>query len=91
LKHYAWSPSGMTTPPASPLGAPLDFWNKRYGEEGFAYGSEPNDFLREQAAALKPGSAICLAEGEGRNAVHLARLGHQVIAQDLSPVGLQKA
>jgi hypothetical protein len=44
---------------------------------------EPNDFLRKQVAGLKPGRAICLAEGEGRNAVHLARLGHKVIAQDL--------
>ncbi|MFN9872484.1 MAG: class I SAM-dependent methyltransferase [Cyanobacteriota bacterium] len=81
----------MATPRVSPLGTPLDFWNKRYSEEGFAYGSDPNEFLREQAAALKPGSAICLAEGEGRNAVHLARLGHRVMAQDLSPVGLLKA
>jgi hypothetical protein len=33
----------------------------------------------------------CLAEGEGRNAVHLAQLGHVVLAQDISPVGLAKA
>jgi hypothetical protein len=52
---------------------------------------EPNDFLRKQVAGLKPGRAICLAEGEGRNAVHLARLGHKVIAQDLSATGLAKA
>jgi SAM-dependent methyltransferase len=81
----------VSTPSSSPSAAPLQFWNQRYREQGFAYGSEPNDFLRQQAAALKPGQALCLAEGEGRNAVHLARLGHRVMAQDLSPVGLQKA
>src|SRR5699024_5063277 len=33
----------------------------------------------------------CLAEGEGRNAVHLARLGHDVTAYDVSEVGLEKS
>ncbi len=70
---------------------PRQFWDERFGSEGYAYGSEPNDFLRLQAAALPPGDALCLAEGEGRNAVYLASLGHRVIAQDLSPVGLRKA
>jgi SAM-dependent methyltransferase len=34
---------------------------------------------------------LCLAEGEGRNAVHLATLGHRVTAVDQSEVGLAKA
>jgi Methyltransferase domain len=34
---------------------------------------------------------LCLAEGEGRNAVHLATLGHRVTALDQSEVGLAKA
>jgi SAM-dependent methyltransferase len=70
---------------------PQRFWDARYGEPGFAYGSEPNDFLREQAAHLPTGEALCLAEGEGRNGVHLAELGHKVTVQDLSAVGLAKA
>lgn len=70
---------------------PASFWNSRYSEPGFAYGRRPNDFLREQAASLPAGEALCLAEGEGRNAAHLAELGHRVTAQDLSPVGLAKA
>lgn len=76
-------PSGMVVT--------VHFWDARYRCEGFAYGDQPNDFLREQAAAWSPGEAICLAEGEGRNAVHLAALGHRVAAQDLSAVGLEKA
>jgi hypothetical protein len=34
------------------------FWDERYGEDGFAYGDQPNDFLREQVSALTPGDAI---------------------------------
>jgi SAM-dependent methyltransferase len=70
---------------------PAPFWDQRFAETGFAYGDQPNDFLREQAAQLPVGRALCLAEGEGRNAVHLAQLGHAVLAQDISPVGLDKA
>lgn len=70
---------------------PASFWDRRFGESGFAYGEQPNDFLRQQAGPLPPGRVLCLAEGEGRNAVHLAQLGHAVLAQDISPVGLAKA
>jgi SAM-dependent methyltransferase len=67
-------------------------WNARYAEPGWAFGTEPNDFLREHAAALPPaGRVLCLAEGEGRNAVHLAGLGHDVLAVDRAAVGLEKA
>lgn len=66
-------------------------WDERYSEQGFAYGSAPNDFIREQAGAFRSGSRIvCLASGEGRNAVYLATLGHEVTAVDLSSVGLEK-
>ncbi|MBX3269923.1 MAG: class I SAM-dependent methyltransferase [Sandaracinaceae bacterium] len=68
-------------------------WDRRYAEEGFAYGEEPNDFLREVAPRLPAGDVVCLAEGEGRNAVFLAaRAGAgRVIAVDQSAVGLEKA
>ena len=53
----------------------INFWNKRYKEAEFAYGTEPNDFLNQNALVLKPNSkTLCLAEGEGRNAVFLASL-----------------
>jgi SAM-dependent methyltransferase len=70
---------------------PSSFWNARYGEPGFAYGEAPNDFLVEVADRILPGPVLCLAEGEGRNAVFLARRGHEVTAVDLSAVGLEKA
>ena len=69
----------------------MSFWDQRYTEDGFAYGEQPNDFLREQVTRIPPGPVLCLAEGEGRNAVFLASRGFQVHAMDLSPVGLAKA
>lgn len=67
-------------------------WDQRYGEPGFAYGTAPNDFLAAHAERLpSKGEILCLAEGEGRNAVFLARLGFRVTAVDSSAVGLEKA
>jgi SAM-dependent methyltransferase len=68
-----------------------NFWDERYGTDEYAYGTEPNDFLRAEAHRIPPGPVLCLAEGEGRNAVFLAGLGHQVTAVDLSSEGLRKA
>ncbi|MDP2345827.1 MAG: class I SAM-dependent methyltransferase [Deltaproteobacteria bacterium] len=70
---------------------PAVFWDARYREPGFAYGEAANDFLVEVADQIPPGPVLCLAEGEGRNAVFLARRGHDVTAVDLSAVGLAKA
>lgn len=67
-------------------------WDERYTEEGFAYGVEPNDFLKAEYSRIsKGGRVLCLAEGEGRNAVFLALQGYSVTAVDQSAVGLQKA
>lgn len=67
------------------------FWDERFSEPGYAYGSRPNDFLVDVAGRIPVGPVLCLAEGEGRNAVHLAGLGHAVTAVDISRVGLEKA
>ena len=69
-----------------------EFWNERYSEDGFAYGTEPNDFLKEHANLIPQNAhVLCLSEGEGRNAIYLARLGFNVTAVDISEVGMQKA
>ncbi|KIM10171.1 MAG: hypothetical protein KU37_11870 [Sulfuricurvum sp. PC08-66] len=68
------------------------FWNERFGKEGWMYGQNPNAFIASQAHRLAPQShVLCLAEGEGRNAIHLAQLGHHVTAIDASDIGLAKA
>jgi len=67
-------------------------WDERYSEPGFAYGTEPNDFLKAEHGRIPAGGRVlCLAEGEGRNAVFLAEQGYEVTAMDLSKVGLRKA
>ncbi|MEJ2457472.1 MAG: class I SAM-dependent methyltransferase [Novosphingobium sp.] len=66
-------------------------WDERFSEPGYAYGTEPNDFLKERVADLKRGRCLCLAEGQGRNAVWLAQQGFDVTAMDQSPAGLEKA
>jgi SAM-dependent methyltransferase len=66
-------------------------WDKRFSEPGYAYGTEPNGFLASVADRIPSGNILCLAEGEGRNAVYLAELGYDVTAVDTSTVGLAKA
>lgn len=68
-----------------------EFWNNRYACDDFVYGTEPNDFVAAVAARIPPGPVLCLAEGEGRNAVFLAACGHAVTAVDQSKVALGKA
>ncbi|RRD46572.1 class I SAM-dependent methyltransferase [Tessaracoccus sp. OH4464_COT-324] len=67
-------------------------WDERYRAEGARYGTEPNTFLRDNAHFLRPNSRVlCVGDGEGRNGVHLAGLGHRVVSLDQSSVGLAKA
>lgn len=69
-----------------------DRWNARFAADGFVFGTDPNAFLASQRERLAPGmSALCVADGEGRNSVWLARQGLEVTAFDFSPVGLAKA
>jgi len=66
------------------------FWNKRYANRDFLYGTEPNSFLAEHCHLLT-GPVLSLSEGEGRNAVLLASRGLDVIGVDISSVALEKA
>ncbi len=66
-------------------------WDERYAQKGWAFGTEPNDFLREQARRIPRGRVLCLGEGEGRNAVFLAEEGYEVVGVDQSQVGMDKA
>ncbi|MDG1732924.1 MAG: class I SAM-dependent methyltransferase [Thalassotalea sp.] len=66
-------------------------WDKEYDREEYVYGKLPNDFLKSHYQAIPKGKVLLLAEGEGRNAVFLAKLGYNVTAVDISSVGLKKA
>ena len=67
-------------------------WDERYSDAEYIFGTAPNDFLKEEFQRIPAGGRVlCLAEGEGRNAVFLAEQGYDVTAMDLSEVGLNKA
>ncbi len=65
-------------------------WEERYGVDHYHYGTEPNEFLCAHAASLPGVSTLCLAEGEGRNAVFLAGTGRDVHSVDLTEAGVAK-
>ena len=69
----------------------LKRWNDRYREKEFAYGTQPNEFLKEQIQKFKTGKILFGAEGEGRNAVYAAKIGWNVSAFDISIEGKNKA
>jgi 2-polyprenyl-3-methyl-5-hydroxy-6-metoxy-1,4-benzoquinol methylase len=69
----------------------IDRWNERYSKEEFAYGEQPNHYLKEQLGKLQAGAILFPAEGEGRNAVFAAKLGWTVSAFDISIEGKKKA
>ncbi len=69
-----------------------EFWEQRYAEEGFAYGTEPNAWLASLAGLFRPGQrALVVGDGEGRNGVWLAQQGLEVVSVDMSQTGLDKA
>jgi 2-polyprenyl-3-methyl-5-hydroxy-6-metoxy-1,4-benzoquinol methylase len=67
------------------------FWNNRYQASEFAYGTTPNEFVKEQLAQIPNGKLLFCCEGEGRNAVFAACQGHEVVAFDISSEGQSKA
>jgi len=82
----------MATQESPPENSVAAQWNQRFAATEYVYGEEPNDFLQAEAGRLPAaGRILCLGEGEGRNAVFLARQGFAVTAVDASAVGLEKA
>lgn len=65
-------------------------WNHRYRKEGWS--TEPSAFVVEAAPHFPPESRVLdVAGGTGRNAIWLARRGHDVTIADISEVGLEMA
>ena len=71
-------------------------WNKRYAEaeaSGSMFGRAPNRYVVQTLARddFNAKSALCLADGDGRNGRYLAQRGLSVSAVDLSTVGTDLA
>lgn len=81
----------MNQAPTSPF-ADAATWNSRFNGEAYIFGTEPNAYLKEHTGMWRPGQRVlCVADGEGRNSVWLARQGLVVDAFDISEVGVGKA
>ncbi len=70
-----------------------EMWDRRFGLDAFAYGKEPNVWLKNRIDLMEPESnsrALFPADGEGRNAVWAARKGWAAEVFDLSEEGEKK-
>jgi len=67
-------------------------WNDRYAGDDYLFGTEPSAFLLRVADLVPPrGTALAIADGEGRNSVWLAQTGLTVTAFDPAPNAVAKA
>lgn len=68
----------------------MNHWDEKFDEDEYIYGTEPNEWIKSVFHRKGCAKVALLAEGEGRNAVYMAKLGHDVTAYDYSHVGLDK-
>ncbi|MGY0691867.1 class I SAM-dependent methyltransferase [Virgibacillus sp. FSP13] len=68
-----------------------EHWDNSFSDKDFVYGEIENAFINKMSHIITEHSKLgCFAEGEGRNAVYLAKLGHEVTTYDQSTIGLEK-
>lgn len=68
-------------------------WEARYANaDGYLFGEEPAQMLVENPWVTDGAeTCLCVADGEGRNGVWLARQGLSVTSFDLSPTAVERA
>jgi SAM-dependent methyltransferase len=66
-------------------------FDRIYGQDLGSRRTTPNAFLVETVRTLKPGKALDVGMGEGRNAVFLAQQGWDVTGVDISGVAVAQA
>ncbi len=78
---------------ALPADDDRDVWNRVFTEEVSRLPSYPNRFMAAVIQGRKPGRALDVGMGQGRNSLYLARLGWDVTGVDISDkgVGLARA
>src|SRR3954451_12309922 len=65
-------------------------WDERYAATGLVWSAEPNRSVVAELADVRPGRALDLAAGEGRNAIWLAGRGWRGTAVDFSAGAIDK-
>jgi SAM-dependent methyltransferase len=82
IAFWSWRLSGA--------GAKRASWNETF-RNGTGFSKEPNQLLVETVAKVKPGAAIDIGMGQGRNALYLASRGWKVTGVDISDEGINAA
>ena len=77
---WQWEPAGVEAERAR--------WN-RWLTEGRGFNHKPNQTLVDAVKGRKPGSALDIATGQGRNSVFLATQGWKVTGVDIADEGLR--
>jgi SAM-dependent methyltransferase len=80
--HWQWTKGGVAAERAR--------WNDTF-RDGRDFSVEPSAFLRDVVRARKPGVALDVAMGQGRNTLFLASQGWRVTGIDISDEGLRLA
>ncbi|MGA2772097.1 MAG: methyltransferase domain-containing protein [Bryobacteraceae bacterium] len=76
---------------ALPSETPAEYWDRAYSDPSLVFNTAPNAFLTEVVKGLKPGRALDIGMGQGRNSVYLAKLGWDVTGFDISERGMELA
>jgi 2-polyprenyl-3-methyl-5-hydroxy-6-metoxy-1,4-benzoquinol methylase len=74
-----------------PSETPAEYWDRAYSDPSLVFSTAPNAFLTEVVKGLKPGRALDIGIGQGRNSVYLAKLGWDVCGFDISERGMELA
>ncbi len=70
----------------------LSRWNERFSGSDYYFGTRPSPLLvAHRSLLVEGGSALAVADGEGRNGVWLAEQGLEVLSIDFSEPALDKA
>ncbi len=62
-------------------------WDKRFDEEEYIYGKEPNHFLKNMAAKLLKKETLTIAEGEGEKCCLFSKAWPHRNSMGLCPIG----
>lgn len=95
MRNFALLLMAMTALPAmAQLPAPRNpaaRWDQIYLSQDAKVPVNPSTLVLETAANLKPGVALDVGMGNGRNAIYLARKGWRVTGVDISPAAVKQA
>ena len=74
----------------TPAPSRQSLWDQRHAAQQPIKSTEPDSTLVDEIGSLRPGRALDLGAGDGRNAIWLAERGWKVTAVDFSQVALER-